>query len=71
MIFGLLFATVLTLLLIPSMYLITERLKRKSMIVLAHFDLPKVLAYVPFLVLILRLILKIKGEKLDYGNLDH
>jgi multidrug efflux pump subunit AcrB len=71
MIFGLLFATILTLLLIPSMYLITERLKRKSMIVLNHFDLPKVLAYVPFLVLVLRLILKLKGEKLDYGNLDY
>jgi multidrug efflux pump subunit AcrB len=71
MIFGLLFATILTLLLIPSMYLITERLKRKSMIVLNHFDLPKVLAYVPFLVIVLRLILKLKGEKLDYGNLDY
>lgn len=71
MIFGLIFATVLTLLLIPSMYLITERLKRKSLIVLEHFDLPKAMAYVPFLVMVLRLILKIKGQKLDYGNLDH
>jgi hypothetical protein len=26
---------------------------------------------VPFLVLVLRLILKLKGEKLDYGNLDY
>ena len=34
MIFGLFFATALTLLLIPSMYLISERLKRKSLIIL-------------------------------------
>ena len=71
MIFGLLFATILTLLLIPSMYLITERLKRKSIIILNHFDLPTPLIYVPFLILILRLVLKIKGEKLEFGDLDH
>jgi multidrug efflux pump len=71
MIFGLIFATALTLLLIPSMYLITERLKRKSTIILAHFDLPKVAMYIPFLILILRLILAIRGKKLDYGNLDY
>lgn len=70
MIFGLIFATVLTLLLIPSMYLLTERLKRKSLIVLKHFDLPTALMYVPFMVLILRLILLIQRKKLDYGNLD-
>jgi multidrug efflux pump subunit AcrB len=70
MIFGLLFATVLTLLLIPSMYLITERLKRKSIVVLEHFELPKVAMYIPFLILILRLILSIRGKKLDYGDLD-
>lgn len=71
MIFGLLFATVLTLLLIPSMYLITERLKRKSIKVLEHFGLSTALVYVPFLVLVLQLILKIKGEKIDYGHLDY
>jgi multidrug efflux pump subunit AcrB len=71
MIFGLIFATVLTLLLIPSMYLITERLKRKSVIILNHFDLPRVAMYLPFLILILRLILAIRGKKLDYGNLDY
>lgn len=70
MIFGLLFATVLTLLLIPSMYLITERLKRKSVVILEHFDLPKATMYIPFFILILNLILKIQGKKLDYGNLD-
>lgn len=71
MIFGLIFATVLTLLLIPSMYLITERLKRKSVIVLKHFDLPTVAMYIPFLILILRFILWIRGRKLDFGNLDY
>jgi len=71
MIFGLVFATVLTLLLIPSMYLIAERLKRKSIIILGHFDLPKVAMYIPFLILILRLILKIRGKKIEFGNLDY
>jgi len=71
MIFGLLFATVLTLLLIPSMYLITERLKRKSILILNHFELPTAIMYVPFLILLLRLVLKIQGKKLDYGNLDY
>ncbi len=71
MIFGLSFATFLTLLLVPAMYLIAERLKRKSEIVLKHFGLPTALMYVPFLVLILRLALYLKGKKLEYGNLDY
>lgn len=70
MIFGLLFATVLTLLLIPSMYLITERLKRKSIVILEHFDLPRITMYIPFFILILRLVLAIQRKKLDFGNLD-
>ncbi len=70
MIFGLLFATVLTLLVVPAMYLIAERLKRKADIILEHFDLPKVLMYVPFLILVLRLVLSINKTKLDYGDLD-
>jgi multidrug efflux pump len=71
MIFGLIFATILTLLLVPSMYLIAERLKRKSVIILKDFDLPTVAMYIPFMILILRLILFIRGKKLDYGNLDY
>jgi multidrug efflux pump len=70
MIFGLIFATALTLLLIPSMYLISERLKRKSIIILEHFEMPRVLMYVPFFVMILQIILRIRRQKLDYGNLD-
>ncbi|MBL7902826.1 MAG: efflux RND transporter permease subunit [Bacteroidia bacterium] len=70
MIFGLIFATVLTLLVVPAMYLIAERLKRKSNVILEHFDLPKVAMYIPFFILILRLLMAIKKTKLDYGDLD-
>ena len=71
MIFGLSFATFLTLLLVPAMYLIEERLKRKSENILKHLGLPSVVMYVPFFILIMRLVLYIKGTKLDYGNLDY
>jgi multidrug efflux pump subunit AcrB len=70
MIFGLAFATFLTLLLVPAMYLIAERLKRKAEVILEHFDLPKVIMYVPFFVAICQLILWMQRKKLDYGNLD-
>ena len=71
MIFGLGFATFLTLLLVPAMYLIAERLKRKSETILKHFGLPKSLMYVPFLIIVCRAILRLQGKKLDYGNLDY
>jgi len=64
------FATFLTLILVPAMYLIAERLKRKAVIILNHFDLPKVVMYIPFFVLVCTLILAIQRKKLDYGNLD-
>ncbi len=70
MIFGLSFATFLTLLLVPAMYLISERLKRKSKIILEHFDLPSITMYVPFFVMLCSLVLRIQGKKLDYGDLD-
>ncbi len=70
MIFGLLFGTFLTLILVPCMFLISERIKRKSDIILKYFDLPKGLRYVPFLVAILQLILKIKGKHLDFSEID-
>ena len=70
MIFGLAFATFLTLLLVPAMYLIAERLKRKGEVILEHFELPKATMYVPFFVLVCSVILAIQGKKLDYGNLD-
>jgi multidrug efflux pump subunit AcrB len=70
MIYGLVFATALTLLLVPAMYLIAERLKRKAVVILDHFEMPKVAMYVPFFILTLQIILKISGRKLDYGNLD-
>jgi len=71
MIFGLSFATFLTLLLVPAMYLMSERLKRKSLIVLKHFGMSEGAMYVPFLILFMRLFLRIKGTKLDFGNLDY
>ena len=70
MIFGLAFATFLTLLLVPAMYLIAERLKRKAEVILEHYDLPKVIMYVPFFVAVCQLILWIQRKKLDYGDLD-
>ncbi|MCW3103276.1 MAG: acriflavin resistance protein [Bacteroidetes bacterium] len=70
MIFGLSFATLLTLLLVPAMYLMSERLKRKSEVILDHFGLSHVLMYIPFFILFTRLVLRIKGTKLEYGNLD-
>jgi multidrug efflux pump len=71
MIFGLGFATFLTLLLVPAMYLIAERLKRKAEIILTHLDLPRVLMYVPFFVLVCRIYLWMRGKKLEYGDLDY
>lgn len=71
MIFGLTFATFLTLLLVPAMYLIAERLKRKSEIILKHFGLPNAIMYIPFFILVCRLILRLQGKKLEYGNLDY
>jgi multidrug efflux pump subunit AcrB len=70
MIFGLSFATFLTLLLVPAMYLIAERLKRKALVILEHFDLPKIIMYVPFFVLICSIILAIQKKKLNYGDID-
>jgi multidrug efflux pump len=71
MIFGLGFATFLTLLLVPAMYLIAERLKRKAEVILKHYDLPRVLMYIPFFVLVCQGLLKIQRKKLEYGNLDY
>lgn len=70
MVFGLFFGTGLTLLLIPALYLMAERLKRKSIIMLDHYDLPRPLMYIPFLVMILQLISRVRGVHIDYGDLD-
>ncbi|OFY87496.1 MAG: copper transporter [Bacteroidetes bacterium RIFCSPLOWO2_12_FULL_35_15] len=71
MIFGLAFATFLTLLLVPAMYLISERLKRKAHIILKHLGLSNVVMYVPFFILITRFVFWLKGTKLEYGDLDY
>lgn len=70
MIFGLGFATFLTLLLVPAMYLMSERLKRKSEVVLDHLQMSHALMYVPFFVGLCRVYLYFRGTKLEYGNLD-
>ena len=70
MIFGLGFATVLTLLLVPAMYLLSERLKRKSTIILKMMDLPMILMYVPFFILVMRIILFFQKRTPEYGEID-
>lgn len=70
MIFGLGFATLLTLLLVPCMYLIAERLKRKSEVVLDQLQLPHFMMYIPFFVAIMRAIKRMKGERYDYNDID-
>lgn len=70
MIFGLAFATFLTLLLVPSMYLLSERLKRKAEVILDHVEMSRAFMYVPFMIIILRLYLRFKGVKIEYGDLN-
>lgn len=70
MIFGLIFGTFLTLILVPCMFVISERIKRKSDIILEHFALPKGLKYIPFLIAILQLILIIQKKKLDFSEIN-
>lgn len=55
MIFGLGFATFLTLILVPAMYMISYRLKKQSIKILDHTGLPHVLMYVPFFVMICKI----------------
>ena len=71
MIFGLGFATFLTLLLVPAMYLISERLKRKAHIILKHLGFSNVVMYVPFFILIMQFVFWVKKIKLEYGDLDY
>jgi multidrug efflux pump len=68
MIFGLAFATILTLLLVPAMYIISENLKEKSLAVLKQEGLPRGLMYVPFFVLFLRIVKGLRGQKYDYSE---
>ena len=70
MIFGLAFATFLTLILVPVMTLLAERLKRKSENVLDQLNLPHFLMYVPFFVLISGWVLKGQGKTIVYEKGD-
>jgi multidrug efflux pump len=73
MIFGLSFATFLTLLLVPALYLIAERLKRKSIAVFDYYQIPKyrIFMYIPFLVMILIAIARAKGHRFDWREIDN
>ena len=73
MIFGLSFATFLTLLLVPALYLIAERLKRKSIAVFDYYQIPKyrIFMYIPFLVMILKAIARAKGHRFDWREIDN
>jgi multidrug efflux pump len=52
MIFGLSFATFLTLFLVPALYLISDRSKEKATKILEHLKMPVGLMYIPFFVLV-------------------
>jgi multidrug efflux pump len=54
MIFGLIFATFLTLLVLPVMSLMAIRAKRRGEILFDHYKIPKGLMYVPFVLLCVR-----------------
>jgi multidrug efflux pump len=70
MIFGLSFATLLTLLLVPAMYVISETLKQKSLAILKQEGIPRGFMYVPFLILLLRVFKGIKRQKYDYSEVE-
>ncbi len=58
MIFGLSFATFLTLILVPVMYIMSENQKVRSEKILSHLKLSPALMYVPFFILICRIFVK-------------
>jgi len=58
MIFGLGFATFLTLILVPVMYLLAARTKARSTVILDHLGMPNFMMYIPFFVLICRIFVK-------------
>jgi len=58
MIFGLGFATFLTLILVPAMYLISYRQKMQSRKILEHLGLPALLMYVPFFILLSKIFVR-------------
>lgn len=59
MIFGLSFATFLTLVIVPVMYLSMSRMKAQAEVIFAHWKLPYMLIYVPFFFLLVKLAMRI------------
>lgn len=55
MIFGLSFATFLTLVLVPAMYLLADEAKARNKRILNHLQLPEALMYIPLVVPVCRL----------------
>lgn len=65
MIFGLGFATFLTLVLVPVMYLLADKAKARNQRILKYLDLPAVLMYIPLVVPVCRIFVPariVKGE---------
>ena len=71
MIFGLAFATFLTLVVVPVMYLLNEHVKARYAVLSDYFGLPKAFGYIPFVILLLRFILILSGKKLTLDEKSH
>jgi multidrug efflux pump subunit AcrB len=70
MIFGLAFATFLTLIVVPVMYLLNEHIKARYTALSARYLLPKGFAYIPLFPLILRIVNFLSGNRLVAKETD-
>jgi multidrug efflux pump subunit AcrB len=71
MIFGLGFATFLTLILVPVMYLIADNMKVRAQRILTHLGLPPFLKYVPFVTLICMIFVKRDVYRIEAADEQH
>lgn len=71
MIFGLIFATFLTLLVLPAMTLMAIRSKRRASILFDYYHIPKGLMYVPFMISAVRLWHWFSKGKADISNVEY
>lgn len=70
MIFGLIFATFLTLLVLPVMSLLTMRSKRIGNTLFDHYKIPRGLMYVPFVLLAVRLWRWFSKDKVEMSDIE-
>jgi Cu/Ag efflux pump CusA len=70
MIFGLIFATFLTLLVLPVMSLLAIRAKRRGEKLFEYYDIPKGLMYVPFVLLSVRAWHWFSRGKADLSSIE-